>query len=56
MWKNKETLLKLYMIMTATQLLYVYENFTSLKQPEKRAETAEMIIFVSCRIYIMCIK
>lgn len=50
--KNDETMLKLYMIMTATWLVYVWENLTSLKQPEKRTETAG-INFFSCRIYIM---
>lgn len=49
--KNEETLLKLYMIMTATHLLYVYENLTLLRQPEKRAETAEINFFVSCRMW-----
>jgi hypothetical protein len=46
-WKNKETVLKFYTIMTATQLLYVYENLTLLQQPEKRTETAEINFFVS---------
>jgi len=52
-WKNEETLLKLYMIMTATHLRYIEENLTLIKLPEKRTETAEINFFVSCRIYNM---
>jgi hypothetical protein len=33
---NKETLLKLCKIMTATQLAYVCENLNALKQPGKK--------------------